>query len=152
MLTQRHEFFNVIIAIIAAFAGILFGYDTGVISGAILFIRDEFNLTSQMNGLVVSAVLFGALIGAILSGHLSDHFGRKRLLISDAIIFIIGTIGSSVAPDTGLLILSRLVVGIAIGVASYIAPLYISEISPAKYRGLLVSLNQFAITIGILAA
>ena len=150
--SNNHHFFNTIIAIIAAFAGILFGYDTGVISGAILFIRDEFHLTPQMNGLIVSAVLLGALLGAILSGQLSDYFGRKRLLIADAIIFIIGTLGSSLATDISLLIISRIIVGIAIGIASYIAPLYISEISPAKYRGLLVSLNQLAITIGILIA
>lgn len=141
--------FYIVVAAIAALSGVLFGYDTGVISGAILFIKDEFHLSPQMNGLVVSTVLFGALIGAILSGHLTDRFGRKRLLISDAIIFLVGTLGSCLAPNIETLIISRIVVGIAIGIASYIAPLYISEISPAKYRGALVSMNQLAITIGI---
>ena len=142
--------FYIIVAMIAALSGILFGYDTGVISGAILFIKDEFHLSAAMNGLVVSAVLMGALIGAVVSGRLTDRFGRKHLLISDAIIFIAGTLGSSLAPNIASIIISRVVVGIAIGIASYIAPLYISEIAPAKYRGALVSLNQLAITLGIL--
>lgn len=142
--------FYIVVAMIAAFSGILFGYDTGVISGAILFIKDEFHLSPQMNGLVVSAVLFGALLGAIISGRLTDRFGRKRLLIADAIIFMVGTLGSCLAPDITSIIISRIIVGIAIGIASYIAPLYISEISPARHRGALVSLNQLAITIGIL--
>ncbi len=142
--------FYIIVALIAALSGILFGYDTGVISGAILFIKEDFHLSPQMNGLVVSAVLLGALLGAILSGRIADHFGRKRLLIADAVIFIIGTLGSCLAPNIRSLVVSRIVVGIAIGIASYIAPLYISEISPAKYRGALVSLNQLAITLGIL--
>lgn len=142
--------FFIVVALIAALSGILFGYDTGVISGAILFIKDEFALSPQLNGLVVSAVLFGALLGAIISGRLTDRFGRKNLLIVDAIIFIIGTLGSSLATHLSALIISRVVVGIAIGIASYIAPLYISEIAPAKYRGAMVSLNQLAITLGIL--
>lgn len=145
-----NKHFYVIVALIAAMSGVLFGYDTGVISGAILFIKDEFHLSATMNGLVVSAVLFGALLGAIISGRLTDRFGRKRLLILDAVIFILGTFGSCLAFNITSLVISRVVVGVAIGIASYIAPLYISEIAPAKHRGALVSLNQLAITIGIL--
>jgi sugar porter (SP) family MFS transporter len=144
------NYFFVFIALIAALAGILFGYDTGVVSGAILFINDEFQLSAETNGVVVSAVLFGALIGAISSGRLADKLGRKRLLIFDAVIFIFGTLATAVGFTIYLIIAGRIVVGIAIGIASYVAPLYISEISPAKYRGALVSLNQLAITIGIL--
>src|SRR3972149_4888177 len=92
------------IAFVAAFAGVLFGYDTGVISGAILFIAREFNLSPQANGFVVSAVLLGAFLGAIFSGRLADRFGRKRLLILDALIFIIGTILTSVALSIGWII------------------------------------------------
>lgn len=150
MTTQKNSHFYIVVALIAALSGVLFGYDTGVISGAILFIKDKFHLSAQLNGLVVSAVLMGALIGAIASGRLADRFGRKRLLIADALIFIVGTLGSSLATDITFLVINRVIVGIAIGIASYIAPLYISEISPAKYRGALVSLNQLAITIGIL--
>jgi sugar porter (SP) family MFS transporter len=142
--------FFIFITSIAALAGILFGYDTGVVSGAILFIHDEYHLTAQTNGLVVSAVLFGALIGAMFSGRLADQLGRRKLLISDAIIFIIGTLITALGSSIETITLGRVVVGVAIGVASYVAPLYISEIAPAKYRGALVSLNQLAITLGIL--
>ena len=142
--------FNIFIAFIAAFAGILFGYDTGVISGAIIFIGPQFKLSSGQYELVVSAVLFGAFLGAIFSGRLADRYGRKYMLITDSIIFMIGTLATCLANDVTLLILSRIVVGIAIGISSYVGPLYISEISPTKYRGALVSLNQLAITIGIL--
>lgn len=147
---DQNKHFYIIIAVLAAFAGILFGYDTGVVSGAILFINDEFHLSAQTNGLVVSSVLFGALLGAILSGYLADHLGRKKLLLIDAFIFIAGTVATAISGTISLIIAGRIVVGIAIGIASYVAPLYISEISPAKYRGGLVSLNQLAITIGIL--
>ncbi|MEO8400644.1 MAG: sugar porter family MFS transporter [Gammaproteobacteria bacterium] len=144
------RYYFIFIAAIAAIAGILFGYDTGVVSGAILFINDEFILTPQTNGLVVSAVLFGALIGALFSGRLADHLGRKNLLLLDAIIFILGTLATALGSTISLIIIGRIIVGIAIGIASYVSPLYISEISPAKYRGALVSLNQLAVTLGIL--
>jgi len=83
---EKKSHFFIVIAITAGFAGILFGYDTGVISGAILFIKKEFNLSAQMNGFVVSSVLIGAFVGTIFSGRLSDHIGRKRLLIIDAVL------------------------------------------------------------------
>lgn len=150
--TPGKNYFFITIAAIAAIAGILFGYDTGVVSGAILFINDEFQLSAQTNGLVVSAVLFGALLGAISSGRLADNLGRKRLLLLDALIFIVGTLTTAVGSTISLIIVGRIIVGIAIGIASYVAPLYISEISPAPYRGALVSLNQLAITIGIFAS
>ena len=150
MYHQNDSIFFIFIATIAALSGILFGYDTGVISGAILFINDQFHLNAQMNGLVVAMVLLGALLGAIGSGHLTDLWGRKALLILDASIFILGTFVTSLAPTIGALMLGRLLVGFAIGIASYVAPLYISEIAPIPYRGALVSLNQLAITIGIL--
>src|SRR5580693_9533848 len=91
--------YYLMIAFTAALAGILFGYDTGVMSGAILFIAQEFGLSSGMNGIVVGAVLFGAFLGAIVTGHLTDFFGRKRLLIGVAIIFIVGSIETSLAPN-----------------------------------------------------
>jgi len=147
--TKKNYYF-VIITAIAALSGILFGYDTGVVSGAILFINDEFHLTAQTNGLVVSAVLFGALLGAMCSGRLADLLGRKRLLVADAIIFIVGTLITALGQNIEWITVGRIIVGIAIGVASYVSPLYISEIAPAKHRGALVSLNQLAITLGIL--
>lgn len=148
----RKSYFFISIAGIAAFAGILFGYDTGVISGAILFIKTEFQLNAQMNGLVAGAVLLGALLGALFSGRLADGLGRKYLLIIDSIIFTIGTLVSCMAPNVLLLVLGRVIVGVAIGISSYIAPLYISEIAPASHRGALVSLSQLAIAIGILVS
>ncbi len=139
-----------IIASIAAIAGILFGYDTGVVSGAILFLHETFQLTAKTNGMVVSAVLFGALCGALMSGRLADRLGRKFLLLADACIFIAGTLLTAFSQTITLIILGRMIVGIAIGIASYVAPVYISEIAPAQYRGILVSLNQLAVTLGIL--
>jgi SP family galactose:H+ symporter-like MFS transporter len=138
-----------IVAAVAALGGLLFGYDTGVISGAILFIKDQFSLTAAAEEIVVSAVLAGAIIGALLSGQLSDIFGRKRVIIATAVIFTIGSLTAALAPGVSLLVAGRLIIGLAIGIASFAVPLYISEISPAHARGALVSLNQLAITIGI---
>ena len=138
-----------IIAIISGISGMLFGYDTGVISGAILFITEEFNLNSFMEELVVSAVLIGAIIGAFVGGELADRYGRRNMILIAAIIFIGGAIGTSFAPYVPILIIGRIIVGIAIGIASFIAPLYISELAPPKIRGSLVSFNQLFITIGI---
>lgn len=136
-------------AITAALSGILFGYDTGVISGAILFITKQFHLSSIDNGLVVSAVLIGACIGALFSGRMTDYYGRKKMLVVDSVLFIIGTIIAAMANTIIILIIGRIVVGIAIGIASFTAPLYISEIAPKTYRGALVSLNQLAVSAGI---
>ncbi|EKD78085.1 MAG: hypothetical protein ACD_42C00046G0002 [uncultured bacterium] len=141
--------FVIFVASIAAIGGILFGFDTGVISGAILFIKDQFHLTSFTNGVVVSASLVGAIVGALFSGKAADYFGRKRLLMCAALIFIVGTVSSAYSADAVELVISRLVLGLAIGISSFTAPLYISEISPAQFRGALVSLNQLAVTIGI---
>jgi len=144
--------FIYITAFVAALAGLLFGYDTGVISGAILFIQDQFKLTAGMEEGVVSAVLLGALIGAAASGALADRFGRKRTIIVTALLFAIGAVGAALAQTVGGIIGFRILIGVAIGVASYTAPLYISEISPPQARGALVSLNQLMITCGIVVS
>ena len=127
----------------------LFGYDIGVISGAILFIKTEFSLSSSAEEIVVSAVLMGSLVGAIAGGMIADRLGRRKLSIVTAAVFGAGAIGAALAPDTGWLIAARLVAGAAIGVASFVAPLYISEIAPVAIRGKLVSVNQVALTTGI---
>lgn len=151
-IVNRHLGFNIVIGCIAALAGILFGFDTGVISGILLFVQKQFGLTAFSTGLLVGTVPAGALIGAFISGRIVDHLGRRKLLIVTAIIYIIGTLGCTQAKTPELLILSRFLVGLGIGISSYTAPLYISEIAPTHFRGALVSLNQLAVTIGIVLA
>lgn len=140
------------ISVVSALAGLLFGYDTGVISGAILFVQEDFRLSTLQEEVVVGAVLLGAMIGAAAGGRLADHFGRRNVLIQVACLFVLGALGTASAPGTVWLSVGRVVVGIAIGIASFTTPLYISEISPANIRGKLVSLNQLMITIGILVS
>jgi MFS transporter, SP family, galactose:H+ symporter len=139
-----------VVAGIAALSGLLFGYDTGVISGALLFIKKQFILTPEGEGLVVSGVLFGATFSSMVSGRLTDHFGRKKVILATALLFAVGSIVTAFAPSVPLLVAGRVVLGIAIGIASFAAPLYISEMSPPDIRGMLVAMNQLAITMGIL--
>ncbi|MEL7671837.1 sugar porter family MFS transporter [Methanobacterium sp.] len=149
MVKEKNIQFVVIAAAITAIGGMLFGYDTGVISGAILFIRQAFSLSSTAQEIVVSSVLIGAVIGASISGFLADKYGRRIMVIVAAVVFGIGAIFTALTPDVYTLIAGRIVVGIAIGIASFIAPLYIAEVAPVSIRGALVSLNQLAITVGI---
>ena len=135
--------------VVAALGGLLFGYDIGVISGAILFIKTAFSLSSGGEEIVVSAVLLGSLMGAAAGGSLSDRFGRRGLLIAAAVVFGVGAVGAALAPGMAWLVIARIVAGMAIGVASFVAPLYISEIAPVSIRGKLVSTNQVALTSGI---
>ncbi|MGZ7095942.1 MAG: sugar porter family MFS transporter [Methanobacterium sp.] len=144
--------FVIVAAVITAIGGLLFGYDTGVISGAILFIREAFALTTTSQEIVVSAVLIGAVIGASVSGVLADKYGRRIMIIVASIIFGVGAIFTALTPEVYSLIAGRIVVGIAIGMASFIAPLYIAEVAPYNIRGALVSLNQLAITVGIVVS
>ncbi len=141
--------FVIVIASIAALAGLLFGYDTGVISGALLFFRKTFALNATQIECVVSAVLAGAFLGSLTSGHLADRYGRRSLLLVIALLFAIGSLVSAYSTTVLILIGGRFILGLAIGVGSYVAPLYISEISPPEVRGALVSLNQLAVTLGI---
>ncbi len=137
---------------IAAIAGLLFGYDTGVISSAILFIRKEYALTTNQESLIVAIVSVGAILGALGGGPLSDRFGRKRIILISSLLFILSSIGLAWSPSVSWLIIGRFVVGVAIGISSATAPLYISELAPRSFRGALVTLNQLFITIGILVA
>lgn len=140
------------IAGVAALGGLLFGYDTGVISGALLFIREALALSPTMQGIVVAIVLAGAAIGAAVAGFLSDRFGRRRIILSAALLFIVGALLSALAGGLTALLSGRFLVGLAIGTASMLTPLYLAEISPAGDRGAVVSLNQLCITIGILVS
>src|SRR3954453_23324515 len=140
------------IAGVAALGGLLFGYDTGVISGALLFIRDEMALSPTMQGIVVAIVLAGAVIGAAAAGTFSDRFGRRRVILTAALLFIAGAILSAVAAEVIALLAGRFLVGLAIGFASMLTPLYLAEVAPARDRGAIVSLNQLCITVGILVS
>ena len=139
-----------VVAIMASLGGLLSGYDTGVISGALLFINETWDLTDTIQGLVVSAVLIGAVIGAATNGILADIFGRKKIIMATSVIFILGSIMCAFAPNVIVLIISRMFVGLAVGIVNFVVPLYLSEISPKHLRGTLVSLYQWAITAGIL--
>ena len=140
------------IAATVALGGLLFGYNTGVISGALLFLQIEFHLSAFMSGVITSIALGGAAAGAMLAGPAADGYGRRYALLGTALLFITGALSSSLAQSIWLLLPSRFLVGIGIGAASMLVPLYLSEISPSHQRGKLVSFNQLAMTTGILVS
>lgn len=142
----------VLTAAIAGLGGLLFGYDTGVIAGALLFIKTDFELGSFAQGLVVAAVPIGAVVGAAVAGPAADNYGRRLMILLAAAVFIIGALVSAAAPGVEVLVIARVVIGVAIGLASAAAPVYISEMAPPESRGRLVSFFQLAVTIGILVA
>lgn len=139
-------------AAFAALGGLLFGYDTGVISGALIFIKKEFVLSTFEQELIVSIVLAGAIVGALTGGGLSDRFGRRLTLLATSIVFIAGAILCAAATSIAALVVGRVIVGLGIGLACTTVPVYISEVAPPEARGWQVSLFQLAITIGILGA
>ncbi|WP_213796476.1 sugar porter family MFS transporter [Klebsiella aerogenes] len=141
-----------IVALIATLGGLLFGYDTGVISGALLFMGKELHLTPFTTGLVTSSLLFGAAFGALLSGHLASAAGRKKIILWLAVIFAIGAVGTALAPDVNWMIFFRLVLGVAVGGAAATVPVYIAEMAPANKRGQLVTLQELMIVSGQLLA
>ena len=138
-----------IISIIAAMGGLLFGYDTAVIAGAIGSIQTIFDLSPALTGWAASSAIWGCMIGVIFAGFLSDKFGRKKVLILSAILFFISAVGSSIPNNLTQFVLARLIGGVGVGIASMLSPMYISEIAPAKIRGTLVTLYQLAIVLGI---
>ncbi len=147
----RRRFVGVV-AVFAAIGGLLFGYDTGVISGALLFMGPDLGLTSLTEGLVTSFLLIGAAAGAFYGGRIADRAGRRLTLIGAAIVFIVGTAGCAFATDVPVMIVARFVLGIAVGAASIVVPMYIGEIAPTAARGRLVSLNSLMIVGGQLLA
>jgi MFS transporter, SP family, galactose:H+ symporter len=140
--------FVLVAAAFAALGGLLFGYDTGVISGAVIFITKQFGLSAFPEELVVGMVLVGAALGALSGGRLTDRF----TLIVTSLIFIFGALVCALCTSLGVLLVGRVIVGLGIGLSSTAVPVYISEVSPARARGWPVSLFQLAITVGILAA
>ena len=141
----------VVLAVVIV-AGLLFGYDQGVISGALNGIKREFSLSALLVEVVTSWVTLGALGGSLLGGYLADHYGRRRAVLIAGLLFIIGALLQAFAPNVFLLVAGRLVVGFGVGVAAVAAPLYGSELAPAAHRGRFVSAYQLAITIGIFLA
>ncbi|HEC2147941.1 TPA: sugar porter family MFS transporter [Staphylococcus delphini] len=137
---------------IGALGGLLYGYDMGVISGALLYLKDDIPLNAYTEGLVVSSMLVGAIVGAGLSGPLSEKLGRRRLVFMISIVFIIGALILALAPTMEILVLGRAIIGLAVGGSTAIVPVYLSELAPTDARGSLSSLNQLMITIGILAS
>jgi sugar porter (SP) family MFS transporter len=140
-------------AAVTALGGVLFGYDTGVVSGALLFLKNQFGgLSSFQEELVTSLLLIGAMIGAFGAGRVADRIGRRPTILITAVIFVVGVLMAAFAPAFWTLLIARVVIGLAVGSASMTVPLYIGEMAPPRIRGGLVSLNQLAITSGILAS
>ncbi|HEX8103148.1 MAG TPA: MFS transporter, partial [Solirubrobacteraceae bacterium] len=143
------------VAVVAALGGFLFGYDTGVISGALLFLKDDFGpatLSSFEQGAVVSGLLLGAALGAVAGGSVSNRFGRRPTLVATALVFIAGILVVVVSQSVVVLVAGRFVIGLGVGAASTTVPLYLSEVAPPAVRGRIVSLNQLMIVTGIVTA
>ncbi|KAB0266798.1 sugar porter family MFS transporter [Microvirga brassicacearum] len=141
-----------IVAAVAGIAGFLFGFDEGVIAGALHLLREEFGITPFDEGLMTAAVPLGALGGALIAGRAAETYGRRAPLIAAAVLFTGGALFAALATAVWMLTVARLVLGVAVGIAAMVAPLYISESAPASRRGMLVSIYQLAITLGILGA
>jgi len=141
-----------LVGVVTILTGLLFGYDQGVISGALSFIAADFNLSTTLQEVVTSWVTLGALVGALLAGGLADQLGRQRTMVVAGILFAIGALGETLAPGTVVLVIARFVLGFGVGVASVAGPLYAAEMAPKRTRGRFVSSYQLAITIGILLA
>ncbi|MEW1957449.1 sugar porter family MFS transporter [Kineococcus sp. NPDC059986] len=150
---ERHTTIKVVmISIVAAIGGFLFGFDTSVINGAVKAVTNQFSLSDGLSGFAVSCALLGAAVGAWFAGRIADRFGRKSVMVVGGLLFAVSAIGSAFAFAVWDLILWRVVGGLGVGVASVIAPTYIAEVAPARIRGRLASLQQLAITVGIFVA
>jgi sugar porter (SP) family MFS transporter len=147
-----NRLYLLVICLVAALGGLLFGFDTAVISGTVGFLQSEFTLSAALKGWVASSALVGCFIGALAAGALSDRFGRKRVMLLSAFFFTVSAIWCGLSGTAVQLVLARLIGGLGIGIASLISPLYIAEVSPPQIRGRLVALQQLAIVLGILGA
>lgn len=140
------------VAIVAGLAGILFGFDEGVIAGALGFLREAFDIAPGAEGFMTAAVPLGALFGAVVAGRAAERYGRRTSLLAAALMFVAGAVISSQITSVWMLSIARLILGFAVGVAALVAPLYIAESAPARRRGMLVSIYQLSVTLGILGA
>ena len=150
--TKKTSGYVIFMAIVAAIGGILFGYDTAVISGTTELVKGQFHLTDFREGWYVGCALIGSICGVLVAGSLSDYLGRKLTMLISAALFSISAIGCAVCADFNALVAFRIIGGVGIGIVSIVSPIYISEVSPAKIRGTLVSLYQLAVTVGFLLA
>ena len=141
-----------LLTVAAALGGLLFGYDTAVISGAVGFLQKHFELGAGLKGWAASSALVGCIVGAMAGGPLSDRFGRKKMLVLCAVLFALSGIGSALPVTLSHFVWARFLGGFAIGAVSVLSPLYIAEIAPASMRGRLVSMNQLTIALGVMAA
>ena len=139
----------VLICLVATLGGLLFGYDTAVIADAMLYLKPYFQLSSAMEGLLAACALAGCAVGAVLAGMLSDYLGRKKVLLLCAVLFVVSAIGTALPESRWVFVLFRTLGGVGIGAASMTSPMYIAEVSPARIRGRMVSLNQLAIMVGM---
>ncbi|MGY1802443.1 sugar porter family MFS transporter [Blastococcus sp. SYSU D00922] len=142
----------VVVALVSAISGLLYGYDTGIISGALLQISDEFGIGNGWEQVIAASILAGAVIGALVCSRLSERLGRRTTLLVVAGVFVLGSLGASLAPNPVTLSLARVVLGFAVGGATQTAPVYVAELAPSRYRGRLVLFFQIAIGVGILIA
>ncbi len=138
------------VCLVAALGGLLFGYDTGVINGSLKFVQLKFDLSPAMKGFAASSALLACIFGAAFAGALSDRLGRKKVLMLSAILFLISAVGTALPQNLTQFIIFRFIGGLGVGAASMTSPMYIAEISPARIRGRMVSVNQFAIVFGML--
>ncbi|MBT2412871.1 sugar porter family MFS transporter [Streptomyces sp. ISL-12] len=141
-----------LITLVATFGGLLFGYDTGVINGALPYMTEDLGLTPVTEGMVTSSLLLGAALGAVTGGRISDTRGRRRGILLLAVLFFIGALGCTLAPTTEVMVVARFVLGLAVGGASVTVPIYLAEVSPAERRGALVTRNELMIVSGQLLA
>ena len=152
MIKNNSIFYTVYVALIVSLGGFLMGFDASVISGVVKFIEPEFNLSKIELGWAVASLSLTATFSMMIAGPLSDKYGRRTILKVAAILFLISAIVSAFAPSFLILVIARMVGGLGVGAALIIAPMYIAEIAPAKYRGRMVSLNQLNIVLGISVA
>ena len=150
---SKHRGYLTRLTVISTLGGLLFGYDTGVISGALLYMQDSLNMSPVEEAMVVSALLFpGAALGALSGGRLADTLGRRGTLLVCALLFLVGALGCAVAPTVGFMVVARVILGLGVGAAAVTCPLYLAEMAPAHLRGRMVTINELMIVTGQMLA